>query len=80
MTNVTVGQVAEQAINRLQSRVDTLQAGIERRDLTIANLEERMRTLLSYCQQQAQHCGSAVDETAYGDVAGKLRGMLDGEQ
>lgn len=76
---VTVGQVAERAINRLQSRIDTLEAGIERRDLTITRQEDQMRQLLSYCQGQAQHSGSATDESAYDDVAAKLRSILDGE-
>jgi hypothetical protein len=80
MTKVTVGQVAEQAINRLQSRIDTLQAGIERRDLTIVRQQEQMRELLSYCRSQAQHSGYALEESAYEDIAGKMRGMLDGEQ
>lgn len=80
MQNLTTGQVAEQAIERLQSRIDTLTTGVERRDLTIANLEERMRTLLSYCTEQAQHSGYALEESAYEDIAGKLRGLLDGEQ
>lgn len=77
---VTVGQVAQQAINRLQSRIDTLGAGIERRDLTIARQEDQMRQLLSYCEDQAQHSGYALEESAYRDIAGKLRQLLDGEQ
>lgn len=63
---VTVDQVAQQAIERLQGRIN--------------ELEEAARELLSYCEGQAQHSGSAVDESAYGDVAGKLRAILDGEQ
>lgn len=77
---VTVGDVSRQAIQRLELTTARLIVGIERRDLTIANMGERMRQLLSYCEGQAQHCGSAVDESAYGDIADKLRGMLDGEQ
>jgi alkaline phosphatase len=80
MAQVSTADVSRSAINRLEARVETLQVGIERRDLTINRLQDQARELLSYCESQAQHCGSAVDETAYGDVAGKLRGILDGEQ
>lgn len=63
---VTVGQVAQQAIERLQGRIN--------------ELEEAARELLSYCEGQAQHSGSAVDESAYDDISRKLRDLLDGEQ
>lgn len=77
---VSVGDVARQAIHRLEVTTARLIVGIERRDQTIAQTQDQLRELLSHCEAQAQHSGSAVDESAYNDVAGKLRGILDGEQ
>lgn len=79
MENVTVGQVAQRAIDRLQARIDTLEAGVERRDLTINRQTEQLRQVLSYCEDQAQHAGYALEESAYRDAAEKLRAILDGE-
>ena len=66
---VTVGQVAQQAIERLQGRIN--------------ELEEAARELLSYCEVEADEWPEDVILTpgdAYRDVTGKLRTMLAGER
>ena len=77
---VTVGQVAQRAIGRLQGRIETLTAIMGEVFRISADLQDQLRQLVSYCEDQAQHSGSAVDESAYTDVASKLRAILDGEQ
>lgn len=77
---VTVGQVAQQAIGRLQARIVALQSALAEVRTQSAHVQDTFRQLLSYCEDQAQHSGSAVDESAYSDIAGKLRQLLDGEQ
>lgn len=69
---VTTGQVAQQAIERLGRQVREIVKKERQRD-------EALRQLLSYCEDQAQHSGYALEESAYDDVAQKLRGILDGE-
>ena len=77
--NVTVGQVAQQAIDRLQGKYDQLQASLAEISTVSASLQDQLRELLSYCEGQAQHSGYALEESAYLDVAQKLRHLLDGE-
>lgn len=76
---VSVGQVAEMAIGRLQGKYDALQAALAEIAQASAQLQEEFRYLLSYCEEQAQHSGYALEESAYRDVADKLRTLLDGE-
>jgi len=77
--NVTVDRVAQQAIERLQGRFDSLQQHLVDVQQASAQLQEQFRQLLSYCEDQAQHSGYALEESAYLDIAGKLRQLLDGE-
>jgi hypothetical protein len=77
--NVTVGDVSRQAIERISGQVKSLTATMNEAARISADLQDQFRELLSYCEAQAQHSGSAVDESAYNDVAGKLRAILDGE-
>lgn len=79
MAQVSTADVSRSAINRLEARIDKLQAGVERRDLTISRHQDQLREALSYCESQAQHAGYALEESAYRDVAEKLRAILDGE-
>jgi hypothetical protein len=59
---VSTSDVARQVITRMS------EAAIIR--------EHQLHELLSYLDGQAQHAGSAVDESAYRDAADKLREVL----
>lgn len=59
---VSTADVARQVITRMS------EAAIIR--------EHQLHELLSYLDGQVQHAGSAVDESAYGDAAAKLREIL----
>lgn len=70
---VTIGQVAQQAIERLTAQGKTLASTLAEVSRISTDLQDQLRELLSYCESQA------LEESAYRDVASKLRGILDGE-
>lgn len=79
---VTVGQVAQQAIERLQSRFDALQAALGEVRTQSAQLQDAFRQLLSYCETAAARAerNDRMDiADAYDDITRKLRDLLDGE-
>jgi hypothetical protein len=76
---VSVGQVTQQVIERLQGRAASVTAAMSEASRISTDLQDQLRQLLSYCEDQAQHSGYALEESAYRDVADKLRAILDGE-
>lgn len=84
---VTVGQVAQQAIGRLQGRIETLTAIMGDVSRISADLQDQLRQLVSYCEGQAADADDSMGyyerqyaRPVYGEIAEKLRAILDGEQ
>jgi hypothetical protein len=51
--------------------------------MALPEVDEPLRELLSYCREREEYKGRANEigaDTAYGDVAGKLTAILDGER
>lgn len=58
------------------STADVARQAIER----LISHEEQLRELLSYCEQSAQNTMIWDPYEAFGDIATRLRAILDGEQ
>lgn len=76
---VSTADVSRMALDRLATSLDELKAGVLKQAKHIMALEDEFRHLLSYCEDQAQHSGYALEQSAYLDIADKLRSLLDGE-
>lgn len=77
---VAVGDVARQAIERLQDRFKTLQLTMGEISRVSADLQDQLRELLSYCESRNAEAATGSEAAyAYGEIADKLRGILDGE-